>query len=37
MFYSQDNQDKFLEQNIFKGYKNGFFFRCWSTRWCIYK
>ena len=25
MFYSQDNQDKFLEQNIFKGYKNGFF------------
>jgi FkbM family methyltransferase len=25
MFYSQDNQDKFLEQHIFKGYKNGFF------------
>ncbi|ARF08686.1 FkbM methyltransferase [Catovirus CTV1] len=25
MFYSQDNQDKFLEENIFKGYKNGFF------------
>jgi len=23
MFYSQDNQDKYLEQNIFKGYKNG--------------
>ena len=25
MFYSQDNQDKYLETNIFKGYKNGFF------------
>ena len=25
MFYSQENQDKYLEQNIFKGYKNGFF------------
>jgi FkbM family methyltransferase len=25
MFYSQDNQDKFLETNIFKGYKNGFY------------
>lgn len=25
MFYSQDNQDKFLEQNVFKGYKQGFF------------
>jgi FkbM family methyltransferase len=25
MFYSQDNQDQYLEQNIFKGFKNGFF------------
>ena len=25
MFYSQENQDKYLEENIFKGYKNGFF------------
>ena len=25
MFYSQDNQDKYLETHIFKGYKNGFF------------
>jgi FkbM family methyltransferase len=25
MFYSQFNQDKFLEETIFKGYKNGFF------------
>jgi FkbM family methyltransferase len=25
MYYSQDNQDKFLEENIFKGYKNGTF------------
>jgi FkbM family methyltransferase len=25
MFYSQDNQDMFLEKNIFKGYKNGFY------------
>ena len=25
MFNSQDKQDKFLEENIFKGYKNGFF------------
>ena len=25
MFYSQHNQDKFLETNIFKGYKNGFY------------
>lgn len=25
MFYSQDNQDKFLESYVFKGYKNGFF------------
>jgi len=25
MFNSQDNQDKFLETNIFKGYKNGFY------------
>lgn len=25
MFYSQDNQDKYLENNIFKGYKNGFY------------
>lgn len=24
-FYSQDNQDKYLEENIFKGYKNGTF------------
>jgi FkbM family methyltransferase len=24
-FYSQDNQDKFLETNIFKGFKNGVF------------
>jgi hypothetical protein len=25
MYYSQDKQDKFLEENIFKGYKNGIF------------
>lgn len=25
MFHSQDGQDKFLELNIFKGFKNGFF------------
>ena len=25
MFYSQDNQDKYLEINIFKNFKNGFF------------
>ena len=25
MFYSQDNQDSYLENNIFKGYKNGFY------------
>ena len=25
MFNSQYNQDKFLEENVFKGYKNGFF------------
>jgi FkbM family methyltransferase len=25
MFNSQYNQDKYLEENIFKGYKNGFF------------
>jgi len=25
MFNSQDNQDKYLEENIFKGFKNGFF------------
>lgn len=25
MFYSQDNQDKYLETNIFKGYMNGFY------------
>ena len=25
MFYSQDGQDKYLETNIFKGYKNGFY------------
>jgi FkbM family methyltransferase len=25
MFYSQDNQDEYLETNIFKGYKNGFY------------
>lgn len=25
MFYSQDNQDKILELNIFKGFKNGVF------------
>lgn len=25
MFYSQHNQDNFLETNVFKGYKNGFF------------
>ena len=24
-FYSQDKQDEFLENNVFKGYKNGFF------------
>jgi hypothetical protein len=25
MFYSQYNQDKYLEESVFKGYKNGFF------------
>ena len=25
MFASQDKQDEYLETNIFKGYKNGFF------------
>jgi len=25
MYYSQDKQDEYLEKNIFKGYKNGFF------------
>ena len=25
MFYSQDEQDAYLENNVFKGYKNGFF------------
>lgn len=25
MFYSQDKQDEYLETNIFKGFKNGFF------------
>ena len=25
MFYSQDNQDSFLEYNVFKGFKNGIF------------
>ncbi len=25
MFYSQDKQDEYLEKNIFKGFKNGFF------------
>lgn len=25
MFYSQDEQDSYLENNVFKGYKNGFF------------
>jgi FkbM family methyltransferase len=25
MFYSQDGQDKYLEKNIFKGFKNGIF------------
>ena len=25
MFHSQDNQDEYLETNIFKGYKNGFY------------
>jgi FkbM family methyltransferase len=25
MFYSQDNQDKYLENVVFKGYKNGFY------------
>jgi FkbM family methyltransferase len=25
MFYSQDNQDSYLEANVFKGYKNGFY------------
>lgn len=25
MFYSQDKQDMYLETQIFKGYKNGFF------------
>ena len=24
-FYSQDKQDFFLQTNVFKGYKNGFF------------
>lgn len=26
MFYSQDNQDRYLETNVFKGYKNGVYF-----------
>jgi FkbM family methyltransferase len=25
MYNSQDNQDKYLEESVFKGYKNGFF------------
>ena len=25
MYNSQDNQDSYLENNIFKGYKNGFY------------
>ena len=25
MFYSQDGQDQYLEKNIFKNFKNGFF------------
>jgi len=25
MFYSQENQDSYLETNVFKGFKNGFF------------
>jgi hypothetical protein len=25
MFNSQDNQDRYLETNVFKGYKNGFY------------
>ena len=25
MYCSQDNQDRFLEENVFKGYKNGIF------------
>jgi FkbM family methyltransferase len=25
MYYSQDKQDEFLEKNVFKGFKNGFF------------
>jgi len=25
MFHSQESQDKYLEQNVFKGFKNGFF------------
>jgi FkbM family methyltransferase len=25
MFYSQDNQDRYLETNIFRGHKNGFY------------
>ena len=25
MFHSQGSQDKYLEQNVFKGFKNGFF------------
>ena len=25
MFYSQDGQDIYLENNVFKGYKNGFY------------
>ena len=27
-YYSQDKQDRFLEENVFKGYKNGIFVRC---------
>ena len=25
MFYSQENQDSYLETNVFKGFKHGFF------------
>ena len=24
-FYSQDSQDRYLEENVFRGYKNGFY------------
>ena len=27
MFYSQYRQDEYLENNVFKGFKNGFFIK----------